>query len=161
VSKVATLGNASDAFLLLKAGVEDTPLTTLPLLWMALHVVKSLTSLWGGRLADRWGRRRTIALGWSLYVVIYVGFAFAESQLAFWVVSDVIARSRWGRGFGVYHMTVGALSFVASILFGALWATFSAATAFLTSAAIAACASLVLLLLVPDDSPRTTTKDPP
>lgn len=36
-----TLGNASDAFLLLKAGVEDTPLTTLPLLWMALHVVSS------------------------------------------------------------------------------------------------------------------------
>ena len=172
-----TLGNASDAFLLLKAGAEDTPLHTLPLLWLALHVVKSATSVLGGRLADTWGRRPTILLGWTLYAAIYVGFAFAESQLAIWalfvaygahhglseaaekaLVSDLVGKARLGSGFGWYHFVVGALTLVASVLFGALWSAFDARTAFLTSAAIAIVAALALALL-PGLPPRRAVSE--
>jgi MFS family permease len=166
-----TLGNASDVFLLLKAGATRAPLMSLPLLWIVLHVVKSLTSLVGGRLADRWGHRRTIAVGWLVYVGCYVGFGFAGSQAAVWALFLVYgsyqglseaaekalvarlspARGR-GTGFGWYYLTLGFLTLAASVLFGALWETLGSRVAFLTSAGLAAAALVSLLVLVPGRS---------
>ena len=79
---IFSLGNATDVFLLLKANATDAPIETLPLLWMGLHIVKSISAVLGGRLADAWGRRRTIGLGWLFYAGIYTAFAFVESPLA-------------------------------------------------------------------------------
>jgi MFS family permease len=168
-----TLGNASDVFLLLKAGATRAPLMSLPLLWIVLHIVKSLTSLVGGRLADRWGHKRTISVGWLIYVLCYVGFGFAETQTTVWILFLVYgayhglseaaekalvarlspARGR-GTGFGWYYMTLGFLTLAASVLFGALWETLGSRVAFLTSAGLAAVALLSLLALVPRDSRR-------
>lgn len=163
-----TLGNASDLFLLLKAGAERAPLVSLPLLWMGLHVVKMLASVPGGRLSDRWGRTPAIVLGWGVYAAIYAGFAWAESQAAVWtlfiaygvyhgltegaeraLVADLVPASRWGSGFGWYHLTLGALTLAASVLFGGLWEAFSPRVAFLTSAALAVAAAVALLAFGP------------
>ncbi len=161
-----TLGNSTDAFLLLKAGTAIGSLTSLPLLWAGLHVVKALTSVPGGRLADRWGIRRTITLGWLAYAAIYVGFAFAETPAAIWVlflaygvyhgltegaekalVAEVAPRSRRGTAFGWYHLTLGMLTLPASLIFGGLWDAFGPRTAFLTGAALAVAAVVALSTL--------------
>lgn len=158
-----TLGNASDVFLLLKAGAEQAPLTTLPLLWMGLHVVKAVASLAGGRLADRWDRRHTIIVGWLYYAAVYAGFAFADDPwivavlfLSYGVyhgltegaeralVAELVPAVRWGSGFGWYHLTLGALTLAASVLFGALWTRFGSPVAFLTSSALAVLAAIAL-----------------
>lgn len=163
-----TLGNASDLFLLLKAGATRTPLVTLPLLWMGLHVVKMLASIPGGRLSDRWGRTRTISLGWIFYAAIYAGFAFAESQaavlslfLAYGIyhgltegaeralVAELVPSVRWGSGFGWYHLTLGGLTLAASVLFGDLWEAFGSQVAFLTSAVLALLAVVCLAVIGP------------
>lgn len=160
-----TLGNSSDLFLLLKAGATRTPLLTLPLLWMGLHVVKTVASIPGGRLSDRWGHTRTISLGWLYYAAIYSGFAFAESQVTLWIlfvayglyhgltesaeralVAELVPSRRWGAGFGWYHLTLGVLTLAASVLFGALWDRFGNTVAFLTSAALALVAVVLLSL---------------
>jgi MFS family permease len=163
-----TLGNASDLFLLLKAGATRAPLVTLPLLWMGLHIVKMFASIPGGRLSDRWGRSKTIALGWLFYAGIYAGFAFAESQTTIWalfvaygiyhgltegaeraLVAELVPSARWGSGFGWYHLTLGALTLIASVLFGTLWEAFGSHTAFLTSAALALSAVVCLAVIGP------------
>jgi MFS family permease len=163
-----TLGNASDVFLLLKAGEERASITTLPLLWVGLHVVKSATAVPGGRLSDRWGRTPTLVLGWCVYAAIYAGLAFAENRIAVgalfvtyglyhgltegperaWV-AELVPSRRWGTGFGWYHLTLGLLTLVASVLFGALWEVFGSRTAFLTSGGLALAAVAALLLLRP------------
>lgn len=169
-----TLGNASDVFLLLKAGGTRAPLATLPLLWMGLHIVKSAASVPGGRLADRIGRRRVIAAGWTLYAVVYAGFAFAESHAAVWalflvyglyhgltegpekaLIAQLAPRRRQGTAFGWYHFTIGVLTLAASVLFGALWELAGSRAAFLTSAglAVAAVATLAVLRPAPATSP--------
>lgn len=161
-----TLGNASDVFLLLKAGAVRAPLQSLPLLWMGLNVVKLATALLGGRLADRWGRRRTVASGWLVFIVCYVGFAFAETQLAvvllflFYgahhglseaaeksLVASLVPAQARGSGFGWYHLVSGLIALAASVLFGGLWQAFGSRTAFLTSACLAAVAVALLPLL--------------
>jgi MFS family permease len=170
-----TLGNASDVFLLLKAGAAGAPLVTLPLLWMGLHVVKTVASIPGGILADRWGRRKTVALGWLVYAAVYTALAFAESQAAIWalfiaygayhgltegpvraLIAEIVAPHRRGTGFGTYHLLLGGLTLAANVFFGALWNVFGSRAAFLASAALALLAVPCLWLLN-----RRTALEPP
>src|SRR5688572_18941161 len=53
-----TLGNATDAFLLLRAQQLGVPLALIPALWAVLHISKMTWSVPGGMLADRIGPRR-------------------------------------------------------------------------------------------------------
>ncbi len=52
---VFTLGNSSDAFLLVRAGELGVPTALLPLLWCAFHVVKSGGNLLAGHAVDKIG----------------------------------------------------------------------------------------------------------
>ncbi|MBL8962010.1 MAG: MFS transporter, partial [Gemmatimonadetes bacterium] len=69
-----TLGNSTDAFLLLRAQEAGVPVAQVPLLWAFLHVVKSLASTPGGALSDRVGRRPLLLAGWAVYALVYLGF---------------------------------------------------------------------------------------
>lgn len=163
-----SLGKASDVFLVLKAGSERAPLEALPLLWIALHVVKSATSVPGGTLADRWGAKRAIVLGWAVFVAVYGALAFAESPM--WIatltivyglhaglseaperalVAAIVPRLRRGTGFGWYHLTQGFLSLAASVLFGTLWEAFGSEVAFLAGAGLGLAGIVALLVLAP------------
>jgi MFS family permease len=162
------LGNSSDAFLLLRAQEAGVGLTALPLLWSFHHAIKSLTSTWGGALSDRLGRRRTIAAGWGVYALAYLGFAWAATPLHVWLlfalyalfpaltegperalVADLAALAR-GRAFGLYHALTGGMLLPASLLTGALWQAWGPLAALGTGAALAAVAAAALLLLVPE-----------
>jgi hypothetical protein len=71
-----TLGNSRDAFLLRRAREAGVTESTVPLLWAALHVVKSMSSLGAGIPSDRVGRWGAIVAGW----LIYAGFAARASS---------------------------------------------------------------------------------
>ena len=63
---VFTLGNASDAFLLVRAGELGVPTARLPILWCVFHVAKSGGNLPAGRAVDRLGPRPLILGGWGV-----------------------------------------------------------------------------------------------
>ena len=95
-----TLGNSSDAFLLLRAQETGVALAAIPALWALHHLVKSAASTWGGALSDRVGRRRVILAGWGVYALAYAGFAVAGSPLA------IVALFAF---YGLFHaLTEGA-----------------------------------------------------
>lgn len=165
---VFTLGNSSDLFLLLLAGEKQTSIYALPILWMALHVVKSSTSFLGGRLVDRHGARPVILAGWIWYALIYAGLAFAQSQALIValvlvyglyhgltegaekaLVAELAPQEQRGTWFGWFHLTVGLLAFPASLVFGWIWQTWSSSAAFGAGAALALAASVLLFALQP------------
>jgi len=168
-----TLGNASDAFLLVRADDLGVSITLVPILWGVHHVSKMLWSVPGGALADRVGPRPAIIMGWVVYALIYAGFAFATETWHVWalfigyglfyglteapekaLVAALAPAERRGAAFGAYHAAIGMAALPASVLFGAIWARWSAPAAFLTGAALALVASLLLALLVrPGRSP--------
>lgn len=161
-----SLGNSADAFLLLRISDALGSAAFIPLLWSAFHIVKASLSTWGGALSDRLGRKRTIAIGWSIYALVYLGFATAASAgaLVVWflvygvyfaltegaeraLVADLVPAGRHGAAFGVYNAALGAGTLAASVMFGMLYERFGASAAFGTGAAIAAAAASALLLV--------------
>jgi len=162
-----TLGNSSDAFLLLRAQEAGVGLWAIPLLWAFHHLVKALASTHGGALSDRLGRKPAIAAGFLVYALAYAGFAWATNPLQVFalfalyglhhalcegperaLVADLAAEGARGRAFGAYHAVTGAMLLPASLLTGALWQAYGAQAALLTGAALAGAAAIGLMLLV-------------
>ena len=179
VLAVFTLGNSSDAFLLLRAQEAGVPVAAVPLVWTVHHLVKTSASTWGGGLSDRIGRRRAIALGWTAYALAYAGFAAVASPLgvvllfAFYglfhafsegaeraLVADLAEGPARGRAFGLFHAVTGAVLLPASLLTGFLWQRLGAAVALGTGAALAAVAALGLFLFVPETAGRPRADAP-
>ncbi|MDX6614458.1 MAG: hypothetical protein QOD75_3644 [Blastocatellia bacterium] len=162
-----TLSNSSDAFLLLRAQNAGVSLAAIPLLWAALHASKVLSSIYGGALSDRLGRRRLIVSGWLLYAAVYAGFAFVTSAVSVWalfliygiyfglaegaekaLVADLVRPEQRGTAFGLYNLAFGITVLPASLIMGGLWYWRGPATAFLISAALGSAAAVLLLFLV-------------
>lgn len=160
---VFTLGNASDAFLLVRAGELGVPTAMLPLLWFAFHVVKSGGNLIVGRLVDRIGPRPPLFAGWLLYAATYLAFALATAAWQAWLyfllygvfyamtesaektlVTQLAGPERKGLAFGWYNFTIGIAALPASLLFGLLYDQYGALAAFGTSAGLALGAVVLL-----------------
>jgi MFS family permease len=160
-----TLGNSSDAFLLLRLSHAGLSPPEVALLWSLFHVVKAGATYAGGRLSDRLGRRPMVIAGWSVYALIYIGFAALQEKpalvaifLAYGIyfgltepverawIADLAPASRRATAFGYYHATVGAAALPASLLFGFLWEAFGSETAFGVGAALALSGVIVLTL---------------
>jgi len=160
---VFTLGNSTDALLILRAMELGVSQAFVLLLWAMLHVVKSAASTPGGVLSDRVGRRPLIIGGWVVYALVYLGFAAATQAWHAWalfavygvyfgmtegvekaLVADLVPAGVRGTAFGWYNLTIGLAAFPASLIFGALWQVFGAPVAFTTGAALAILAAVGL-----------------
>lgn len=158
-----TLGNSTDAFLLLRLSEVGIPAAWIAVLWSLHHVVKMVATYVGGRLSDSHGRRALVVSGWVFYAAIYVAFGLLHS--ASWLIAIFLvygiyfgltepAERAWiaelvpshlrGTAFGYYHSVVGLGALPASVLFGFLWHAFGVAVAFDVGAAFAIAASALL-----------------
>jgi MFS family permease len=134
-----TLARVPEALLLFRLQELGVAVATVPLLWGALHVVRSAASYPGGRLADRFGPRRLVAGGTMLAAAVMAGLAVAESAalgaavfLVFGLVAGLtesaerslvaaLSPRRPGRGFGGYHALTGVAALPAAVGFGLLY----------------------------------------
>ena len=135
-----TLGNSSDAFLILRA--QNAGLTVPGVLGMMLtfNLVYAIVSSPAGALSDRFGRRRFLVGGWLLYALVYLGFSKASAGWHTWAlmavygiyygmthgvakayVADLVPPERRGTAYGVYSAAVGITALPASLMAGVLW----------------------------------------
>ena len=162
-----TLSNSTDSFLILRARNIGVSIKGSLLLWSAHHCMKVLSSLWGGDLSDRLGRKRLIVSGWILYAAVYAGFAFVSNEYSIWVlfliygiyfglaegaekalVADLVKPEQRGTAYGLYNLAFGITVFPASLLMGIIWDWKGPTAAFLVSAILGATAALLLLVMV-------------
>ena len=159
-----TLGNSTDAFLILRANQLGVSVAMVPILWAALHVVKSAAAVPGGALSDRLGRKPLILAGWAVYAAVYFAFGKASETWHAWalflayglffgltegteraMVADLVRRDRRGTAFGWYNLAIGIGALPASLLFGFVWDRWSSSAAFNVGAALAAAAAVVII----------------
>jgi MFS family permease len=161
---VFTLGNSSDAFLLVRAGELGVPTWQLPILWCIFHIAKSTGNLLLGRAVDRFGARVFLFLGWLVYAAIYLAFALAKTPQEVWLfflcyalfygltepaektlVVQLAGTERKGLAFGWYNFALGLAALPSSLIFGALYQYWGARWAFGWGAALALVAVILFV----------------
>jgi MFS family permease len=171
---IFTLGNSTDAFLLLRASQLGVATAMIPILWAMLHVVKAATSTPGGALSDRIGRRPLIIAGWILYAAVYIAFAYAHAPWHAWalfavygvyfgltegvekaLVADLVPAARRGAGYGWYNLAIGLGALPASVIFGKIWDRSGAGAAFTFGAVMSAVAAVGLIFVLSSRAPAS------
>ncbi len=142
-----------ETLMILRAQRLGIPVALVPLLWAALHVVRSSTSFAGGALSDRIGPARTMWIGWLVYVALAAGMGFTTSPLGGWVLFlalgivagmtesperalvSAATGGHHGSGFGVYHALTGVAALGGGIALGVVFQIVGSSSAFIVSAA--------------------------
>ena len=162
-----TLGNSSDAFLVLRAQNLGNSVLYILLMMIVLNVVYALFSVPAGMLSDKIGRRKLIIAGWSIYAIVYLGFAVTGDTWVVWIlfvlyglyyglaegvaralVCDLVPEDRRGTAFGLFHGVVGLTLLPASLIAGWLWQIASPAAPFYFGAGMALLAVIGLLIFI-------------
>lgn len=161
---VFTLGNSTDALILLKLHEVGVPDAATAALWALHNLGKMGTTTLFGRLSDRLGRKPLILAGWLLYALVYVGLALTHSQMVAvglfllysayfgltepvekaWVV-DLVPQTQRGSALGLWQAAIGVSALPASLLAGLLWTWQGSWAAFGLGALLAGLGALLLL----------------
>ncbi|HLB35832.1 MAG TPA: MFS transporter [Gemmatimonadales bacterium] len=155
-----------ETLLLLRLQDLRLSVALVPLVWAALHVIRTAGSYPGGKLADAFGPRRVMLGGWVLYALVCLGLATAPNALAgvgwFLVfgfvaaltesperafVAAVARNGKTGSGFGVYHAGVGIAALAGGLVFGTAYARMGGPMALGLSAGTAGVLAVLLLAL--------------
>jgi MFS family permease len=159
------LGNSSDSFVLLKGRAAGMSATTVVLAYVLFNLVNASCATSAGRLADRIGKRLTVALGMGVYALCYLGIGRADSARALWplfalyglqaaliegsfraAVADASDPHNRGLAQGVFQGTAGVLAFTASALAGLMWTKLSPSAPFYFGASCAGASGILLAL---------------
>lgn len=166
VATIASLGKASEAFLILRARELGIAIVLIPILYFAYNIVSASLATPFGMLADRIGKRNMFVIGLFLFAGTYVGFAFATRWAMVWiffimygmyvaltdgvgraVVAGLVGPNVRATAFGIYNACTGIALLPASVFFGYISQHFGSKTAFLYGAGIAIIAGLLFLFL--------------
>jgi MFS family permease len=161
-----SLGNSSNAFLILKAEQVGMTGGGISASYLAFNAVYAVLSMPAGLVADRLGRRRVVIVGFGLFACVYAGVALATAPwhmaglFAFYgcymgltdgvqraYLATLIPDHRKATGFGLYHMVVGLAILPASVMAGMLWDHIGPAAPFWFGAAMSALAMILFMVL--------------
>lgn len=153
---VFTLFNSSDVFLLLKIkelGLNDTVVIGTYIFYNLIYAISSYPL---GALADRIGMKKILVSGLILFAIVYVGMAYAESQLVFLVlfflygiyaaategiakawITNICQKNNTATAIGTYTAFQSLATLLASSFAGLIWFYVGSSAMFLLSGMMA------------------------
>ncbi len=162
---IFTLGNSSNAFLILKAQEVKFSAPQMVLLWTLYNAVCTIAAPVLGNLSDRWGRRPLIVLSFVYYAILYALFGFANTPWMIWglfgaygiyyglskgifkaYLADLVPDHLRATAYGVFNTGLGLALFPASLLMGGLWSMAGSRWAFLVSASLSLLGGAVFMI---------------
>lgn len=161
---IFSLGNSSDALLLIKTSETGVKASFIPLMYMIFNVVSVFFAVYIGKLSDRIGREKLIIAGFFIYALVYFLFgrfnhlnlfivlfilyglysALTDgSQKAF--ISDIVSKELKGTGYGIYHAVLGITLLPASFIAGKLYDKIDSSVPFYFGGTMALIAAILML----------------
>ena len=167
IVSIFTLGNSSDAFLILRAQNLGVGLLSIPLVYALFNFIYASFSVPLGNLSDKIGREKVIILGWFAYALSYLGFALANKSIHVWLlfafygiyyatttgvakafVADLIDTENRGTAYGIYNTVLGLITLPASLIAGILWDKINPSAPFLFGSAVAWVSTILLFIFL-------------
>jgi MFS family permease len=162
---IFTLGNSTDALLMVKANDAGVKVAFIPLVYLISKVVSVSGAIPIGTLSDRIGRERILITGFLIYAGVYFGFGITTGRGAMFalfalyglysaatdgiqkaLVSDLIGRTKKGTGLGIYHTLLGITLLPASLIGGWLYDHVNSSVPFYFGTATALVAAIMMLI---------------
>ena len=164
---IFTLGNSSDSFIVLRG--QDRGLSVLQIMGMLMtfNAVYALLAGPLGSLSDRIGRRKLMLVGWTIYGLVYLGFALSHTGAAIWalfgiygiyyaltegvakaLVADIVPQEQRGTAYGLFNAAIGISALPASLIAGILWQYVNPAAPFVFGASLSILAGVLLVTWV-------------
>lgn len=168
-----SIGNSSDAFLVLKATspVKDggVGMEMVMFLWVyvAFNALSALVSLRSGPVSDRVGRKPMIIIGWLIFTAVYFAMARVSTPTGIWIwfivygvyygltegmlrayAVDLAPEHLRGTAVGAYYTFTGVALLPASLIAGFLWKGFGSGAPFYYGAATSLVSAVLLAGLV-------------
>ena len=164
-----SIGNSSDAFLVLRARSAPINMGFLTFLWVyvVFNALSALVALRSGIVSDKIGRKPVAVAGWLVFAVVYFAMARVSTPLGMWVwfvvygiyygmtegilrayAVDLAPEHLRGAAVGAYYTFTGAALLPASLIAGHLWDHVSRAAPFYYGSATALIAAILLAVLV-------------
>ncbi|MEL6383972.1 MAG: MFS transporter [Cyanobacteria bacterium J06626_18] len=163
-----SLGNSSDAFLLLRAQDIGIGEGQLLLLYALFNLVEITLGFTAGNLSDRVGRSPLLVSGYGIFTLVYLGFATAQSAAIIWLlfmlyglysaltwgvqkafVIDLVNPEQRGAEIGTFYMLVGLSALPASLVAGWLYTHIAVAAPFYLGAGTAISAAILMATVCP------------
>ncbi|MGE0090123.1 MAG: MFS transporter [Bacteroidales bacterium] len=164
---VFTLGNSTDALLLVKANEVGVKVAFIPLVYLITNLFSVIFSIPIGKLADRVGKEKILIFGYIIYAVVYYGFGLTSNigiivslfalyglysaatdgiQKAF--ISDIIDKNKKGTGLGIYNALLGVTLLPASIIAGVLYDKVNSSIPFYFGAGTAILSAILMMFFI-------------
>lgn len=166
ISIIFSLGNSSDAFLILRAHNLGLATMLVVLTYVLYNISQTVFSTPAGKLADRIGARRVFAIGLLVFAFVYFMFGIINHPLLIWIlfpiyglyiaftdgvskayISEFITEKESGSYFGMYQTGIALSAFFASFFGGILWSSINPSATFFYGSIMATLAFLVLILV--------------
>jgi MFS family permease len=171
-----SIGNSSDAFLILRAQNVGVGAANILLIYVIFNSVAAALSTTAGAISDRIGRKRVIVAGYLVFAAVYAGFGLARHPAAIWALfpvygvyaaltagvqkafaADLVSARVRGTGLGAYHTFTGMALLPASLIAGFLWDAISPSAPFYFGASMALVAAVMLAVLFRGSATYTDT----
>ena len=162
---VFTLGNSSDALLIVKTSETGIDKSYIPFVYMIFNTVSVILSIPIGKLSDRIGREKLIILGFIVYAIVYYFFGRFNSINVFIflfmlygfysaltdgsqkaMISDIVSKDLKGTGFGIYHAVLGITLLPASLIAGLLYDKVNSNAPFYFGSIMALIATVLMII---------------
>ncbi|HPK83981.1 MAG TPA: MFS transporter [Bacteroidales bacterium] len=160
---VFTLGNSTDALLLVKANEAGIKVAFIPLVYLITSLVSVIAAIPAGTLSDRIGKEKLLVAGFLIYAVVYLFFGLNVGEGALFVlfalyglysaatdgiqkafVADVTDANKKGTALGIYNALLGITLLPASLIAGILYDRVNSSIPFLFGAAMALLATIMM-----------------
>lgn len=167
ISAFFNLANFSYAFFILMAKELNFTIALIPILYLVYNFIYAFASYPAGTFADKIGKKKMIFLGYIVFALTLLAFAFNETKYLLWLffglyglymafvnanskafISDLVPNKERATALGVYYTLIGLAVFPASFIAGLLWDSIAPYATFIYGAIIASIAAFLLLILV-------------